>query len=309
VHLKAAIDTYGHTAPLKDGTVGVDGLEFEFVDVQPIIAAFRRMVRALEFDMCEMAITTYMTALAYGKPLIALPIFVHRLFNHSALTCNTRSGVTRPAHLAGRRAGVRAYTVTQGVWSRGLLDAEYGVDPDSVTWVLVDEEHVQEFNYPPNVERRLGQNLGALLRDREIDAAIGAGALDAPYIQPLIPDAAAAEEAWSRRVGFSPINHLIVLHRRVYDTDPWLAQALFDAFTTAKTQSLDRLAREGASSASDEHVMRLASIAGGDPLPYGIDANRAALETIIDYAYRPHVLPRRYTPEELFAPVETGRMK
>jgi 4,5-dihydroxyphthalate decarboxylase len=304
LRLNTAIDTYGHTAPLKSGALAVDGLEFEFVEVRPIIAAFRRMVRALEFDVCEMAITTYMTALAYGKPLIALPIFVHRLFNHSALTYNTRSGITGPGDLSGRRVGVRAYTVTQGVWSRGLLRTDYAVDLDSVTWVLVDEEHVREFKYPPNVTTISGKTLNDLLVQGEIDAAIGAGASDSPDVQLLIPNPLVAEDEWARRVGFTPINHLVVLRKPLYDAAPWIAQALYDTFATAKAESFARIAREGPSSASDVHVSRLAAVSKGDPLPYGIEPNRSALETIIEYAFGQQVLPRRYSPEELFAPVK-----
>jgi 4,5-dihydroxyphthalate decarboxylase len=303
VQLTTAIDTYGHTAGLKDGSIQAAGIEFNFVEVEPIIAAFRRMVRGLEFDVSEMAITTYMTARAYDKPLIALPIFVHRLFNHSALSINTRSGISAPRDLEGRRVGVRAYTVTQGVWSRGLLSSEYGLDLDKVTWVLVDEEHVQEFRYPPNVTTVKGATLNELLVRGDIDAAIGAGSNESPDIQSLIPGAVAAEEEWGRRVGFSPINHLVVLKRSLLDANPWLAQAMFDAFSTAKARSFARIEKDGPTTPSDRHVLRLKAIVGGDPLPYGIASNRAALHTIIDYAYQQHVLPRRYSPEELFAPV------
>jgi 4,5-dihydroxyphthalate decarboxylase len=302
--LRTAIDTYGHTAPLKDGAVVPSGIDFEFVEVRPIIAAFRRMVRQMEFDLCEMAITTYMTAITYGKPLVALPVFLHRLFNHGALSYNVKSGIQSPSDLAGRRVGVRAYTVTQGVWTRGLLRDDYGVEPDGVTWVIVDEEHVAEFNYPPNVERRVGDKLGDLLVAGEIDAAIGAGAVDSPDVQPLLPNAAEAEAEWGRRMGFAPINHLLVVQTPRFEAEPWIAQSLYDAFSRAKAESLARIAREGGSTPSDQHIQRLAAITGlADPIPYGIEPNRKALETIIDYAYTQHILDKRFSPVELFAPI------
>lgn len=305
--LKTAIDTYGHTAPLKDGSIAPTGIAFAHEEVQPIIAAFRRMVRGLEFDVCEMAITTYITARAYNKPITALPIPVLRMLNHSAMAYNVKSGITKPKDVEGKRMGVRAYTVTQGVWCRGLLASEYGVDPDKVTWVLVDEEHVQEFQYPPNVVRaEAGKTLAGLLAAGEIDACIGAGAVDSPDVKPLIPDARDAEVAWSRRVGYTPINHLIVVKNDLLAAEPWIAPALFEAFKAAKERSLARIKAQGPSSPSDQQVLRNMEIVGGDPLPYGVEPNRTTIEAVIAHAHQQHILPRRYAPEELFAANTVG---
>src|SRR5215510_5040913 len=134
--LKTAIATYPHTQGLKDGTVTAPGIQFEHLEITPIIAAFRRMCRALEFDVSEMAITTYLTARAYHKPFTALPVFVVRQFHHAPIVYNVQSGVTSPKDLEGKKVGVRAYTVTTGVWARGILATEYDVDLSKVTWVL-----------------------------------------------------------------------------------------------------------------------------------------------------------------------------
>src|SRR5437867_89218 len=176
--LKTAIATYPHTQGLKDGTVTAPGIQFEHLEISPIIAAFRRMCRSLEFDVAEMAITTYLTAKAYNKPFTALPVFVVRQFHHSPIVYNVRSGVASPRDLEGKKVGVRAYTVTTGVWARGILATEYGVDLGKVTWVVVDEEHVQEYQKPANVEERPGANLGELLMKGELAAAIGVGAVE-----------------------------------------------------------------------------------------------------------------------------------
>src|ERR671925_61187 len=163
--LKTAIATYPHTQGLKDGTVTAPGIQFEHVDITPIVAAFRRMCRALEFDVAEMAITTYLTARAYHKPFTALPVFVLRQFHHSPIVYHVKSGVESPRDLEGKKVGVRAYTVTTGVWVRGILATEYGVDLSKITWVLADEEHVEEYHkdYPSNVIYQAGANLGAMV--------------------------------------------------------------------------------------------------------------------------------------------------
>src|SRR6478672_10800949 len=182
---KTALVTYPHTQPLKDGTVVPRTFTFDFEDMPVIIKAFRRMVRTLEFDVSEMAITTYLTAKAHGKAFTALPVFVMRQFHHTPIVYNVKSGVKSPRDLEGKKVGVRAYTVTTGVWARGILASEYGVDLSKVTWVVVDEEHVQEYQKPANVEERPGANLGQMLAKGELAAAIGAGTVDSPDILPL----------------------------------------------------------------------------------------------------------------------------
>src|SRR6266536_3242300 len=185
--LKTAIATYPHTKGLKDGTLSVPGVQFEHVEISPIIGAFRRMCRTLDFDVCEMAITTYLTAKAHDKPFTALPVFVLRQFHHSPIVYNIKSGVQSPKDLEGKKVGVRAYTVTTGVWTRGSLATEYGVDLDKITWVVVDEEHVQEYRKPANVMERPGANLAELLLKGELAAAIGAGKVSLPMSGRSLP--------------------------------------------------------------------------------------------------------------------------
>src|SRR5580698_1418390 len=139
LRLSAAIATYGHTKTLKCKQEQPTGCELDFVEVEPIIAAFRRMVRTLEFDVCELAPTTYLAARDADIPVTALPIFLMRRFHHGDMVCRPGSGISAPKDLEGRKVGVRAYTVSTGVWARGILQHEYGVDPDSITWVVDDE--------------------------------------------------------------------------------------------------------------------------------------------------------------------------
>src|SRR5687767_3138862 len=160
--LKTAIATYPHTKALKDGSVKPQSFNFDFVEVSPIIAAFRRMIRTLEFDISEMAISTYLCARAFNKPITAIPVFPLRAFHHGGIVINTKSGVQNPKDLEGKRVGVRAYTVTGGLWVRGILQSEYGVDPSKITWVVADEEHVQEYPLPSNVETKPGADLAAM---------------------------------------------------------------------------------------------------------------------------------------------------
>src|SRR5882724_3843558 len=301
--LKTAIATYPHTKGLKDGTVSVPGVQFEHVEVSPIIGAFRRMCRTLEFDICEMAITTYVTGKAHDKPFTALPVFLVRQFHHSPIVHNVKSGVQSPKDLEGKKVGVRAYTVTTGVWARGILATEYGVDLSKVTWVLADEEHVEEYHkaYPANVVYQAGANLGAMVASGELAAAIGAGRVDSPDVKPLIPNAREAEAAWYRKTGLYPINHTVVVKDSLLQADPTLAPRLFDAFKEAKAVFLRQLSTGAELSSEAQTLAQRRSLVGDDPLPYGLARNRKAIEAVIQFAQDQKILPRQVNPEEMFA--------
>jgi 4,5-dihydroxyphthalate decarboxylase len=300
--LSTAIATYPHTKALKDGTVSAPGVQFEHLDISPIIVAFRRMCRGLEFDVSEMAITTYLTAKAYQKPFTALPVFVLRQFHHAPMVYNVKSGVTSPKDLEGKKVGVRAYTVTTGVWARGILATEYGVDLTKVTWVLNDEEHVEEYHqkYPTNVVYQAGANLGTMVANGELAAAIGVGRVDSPDVKPLIPNAREAEASWYRKTGIYPINHTVVVKDALLQADPTLATRLFNAFKEAKAAFLQRLSVGAELSGEEQALAQRRSLVGDDPLPYGLARNRSALEAVIRFAHEQQILPRLVSPEEMF---------
>src|SRR4029077_9028848 len=177
--------TQGNNAALKDGTVKPKSFELDFVEVNPVINAFRRMVRGLEFDISEMAITTYICARAHGKAFTALPIFLVRAFHHGAIVYNTKGGITGPKDLEGKKVGVnRGYTVTTGLWARSILQHQYGVDLGQITWVLSGDEHVAEYQPPPNVVPiEKGKKMEEMLVAGETRAAFGVQ-VDSPDVKP-----------------------------------------------------------------------------------------------------------------------------
>lgn len=302
LQLKTAIGAYGHTARLRDGTVRLEGIDFDFIKVEPIIAAFRRMIRTLEFDVSEMAITTYLCAKSFKKPITGLPIFLLRSFPHVGISYNVRSGIREPKDLEGKRVGVRAYTVTSGLWARGMLKTEYGVDLDKVTWVIFDEEHVQEYRAPANVVSMLGKNLGDMLLSGQIDAAVGAGDLKSEEVKPLFPDAAARDADFYRRTGVYPINHMLVVRDEHLEQNPWIAEALFAAFKMAKESYLADLRKGAGQPGSDDRLLRVRDLVGDDPLPYGVKPNIKALEWVIKFNVDQRIIPEQVPVESLFVP-------
>ena len=299
--LQTALVNYGHTKALIDGELSSPRVDIEHVEVSPITTAFRRMVRTLDYDVSEMALSTYLCARDHGKPITALPIFVLRRFEHGQIVYNVNSGIQGPGDLAGRKVGVRGYTVTPGVWVRGILSMGYGVDLDSVTWVLSGDEHVAEYVAPTNVVSAPdGADLGAMLLSREIDAAIGAGNVDSEDIQPLIPGPFDAGAAFYRDTGIYPISHHLVVKDEVLEANPWLPEELFRLFTTAKDDYLSELASNGPQNNQDEALVRMQQVIGPDPLLYGVAPNRKSLESFIEFNVEQKVISKRVDLEELF---------
>src|SRR5262245_59137785 len=210
--LKTVTRTQGNNRALKDGTVKSKTFEFQFEEVDPLIAAFRRMVRGNEFDVCEMAITTYICAKAHGKPMTAVPIFLVRAFHHGAILVNTKAGIRTPKDLEGKRIGVnRGYTVTTGVWARSVLQEEHAVDLSKITWVLSGDEHVAEYRPSKNVVPiEKDKKMADMLVSGELVAAIG---LEVKHqdVQPLISSPLEVGLTMLRRNGHYPINHLVVI--------------------------------------------------------------------------------------------------
>lgn len=301
---KTAIATYGHTASLKDGTVTPAGFEFDFEEVPVIIQAFRRMVRGLEFDISEMAITTYICARAHGKRFTAIPVFPVRGLHHGAIVYNANTGVRTPKDLEGKKVGVnRGYTVTTGLWARSILQDEYGVDLDRITWVLSGDEHVAEYLPPSNVVPIApGQTFEDLLLSGELVAAVGAAKVEAPHIKPLIPDAREAGMRALRGRGLYPINHTIVVRDELLDAHPTLAAGIFHAFAEAKRLYLDRLRDTPVpqATAADTLYRSIMEITG-DPLPYGIEPNRPMLEAVIRHSVTQRILAKPLAVDDLFA--------
>jgi 4,5-dihydroxyphthalate decarboxylase len=274
--MKALLGDYPVTAALKRGEVRSDRVRLEFADIRPPSAGFKRVVRDLEFEVAELAITTFLMAMAAGKPYRLLPAVVVGRLQHSFLVHNAERGPLAPGDLPGRRVGVRSYSVTTGMWLRGILAEDHGVDCGRITWVTFEEAHVAEFRDPPNVERApAGKEITAMLLAGEIDAAIvGDGKPADPRIRPVIPDPEGAARAWRARTGAIQINHMVAVKDSVSGED-----------------------------AAEVARMLEASIrAAGSPdmNPFGIEANRRNLEVAIDYVHRQRLIPRRYRVEELF---------
>jgi len=250
---------------------------FEFAPFKGNVAGqFQRVVRKLEFDVAEIALMTFLIAKAHGKPYRLLPFTVMARYQHPFLKFNPeRTPGLKPGDLAGRRVGVRSYSVTTGAWIRHILAGDYGVDLAKIKWVTFEEAHVAEFVDPPNVERAsAGKEIKAMLLAGELDAAILGDSAPDPRLQPLIADAEAAGRRWSEKHHAIQLNHLVSVKNTV---SPAVADEVFEFLVESK------------------------EAAGNPPLlPHGLEANRRNLEVAIDCAHQQNLIPRRFRVEELF---------
>jgi 4,5-dihydroxyphthalate decarboxylase len=321
--LKIAIATYGHTRAVKSKDAPIEGIEPDFIEVVPIIGAFRRMVRDLEFDICEMAPTTYMIARARGAPYIALPIFLMRRFHHGGFVVRPDAGITKPKDLEGKKAGVRAYSVTTGVWTRGIFVNEYSLDSSKVTWVVDDEEHVSTLKLPPNVVHAPeGKSLQGMMKAGEIQAGFtgpaGVGRAGPPIsgwdkaseaaaaadtYPELIANVEQVEADWFRRTGIYPIHGLIVVKDEHVSRYPWLARSLMNAFVASKKPYLDDLKGGRGDSPEDKRYRKFLSLMS-DPLPYGMAANRPSIEALVTYSLQQELIPSRPQLDQVFIDID-----
>jgi 4,5-dihydroxyphthalate decarboxylase len=282
--LHALVGDYPVTAALKSGAVRSPLVALDFADVRPVSAAFKRTVRDLEFDVSELAIVTYLLAKANGKPLTLLPAVLVGRFQHPLIVYNAERGPLDPGDLAGKRVGVRSYSVTTGAWIRGILADEYGIQPEQIRWLTFEEAHVAEFRDPPNVTRApAGAKLVELLLAGEIDAAIvGDGPPSDPRIRTLLPDPAAAARAWHAKHGAIQVNHLVVVKDSLVRAHPEAVREIYRLLVESKRAA--GLPRPGEL----------------DLNPFGVEANRRNLEVAIDCCHRQGLIQRPYTVDELF---------
>lgn len=296
--------TQGNNTALKTGEVRPKTFDFDFIEFPILVDAFRIMVREHRFDICEMAITTYITAKAHGKKFTAIPVFLVRGFHHGAIMVNTKAGIKAPKDLEGKRVGVnRGYTVTTGVWARSVLQREHGVDLSKVTWVLSGDEHVAEYKAPDNVlPMDKSKTMAEHLASGDLVAAIGVES-DHPDIAPLLANGAEIGLEALRDHGYYPINHLIVIKDEIWQHNPGLATDVFNAFAEAKQKYVAALkaGRIEKLDAADRLHLKVMEVMP-DPLPYGIETSRAMIEELIENAITQGIITQKMNVDDLFIP-------
>ncbi len=280
--LFSMIGEYPNTKALRSGAIKSDTVEFEFDDVKVPNTAFKPLVREAKYDCSEVAINTFLQAKYYNKPYILLPATIVGRGQIHNLVYNTERGKLSPTDLHGKRVGVRAYTQTTGMWVRGMLAELYGMDVSKVNWVTFEDGHIAEYKDPPFVTRApAGKQLMQMLLDGELDAAIITDRTD-PRVKPLIPDAEEVNRKWAETHGGVPINHMLVMRDSIVQSRPDVAKEVYRVVKES---------RQATDSSKDGKL---------DPLRFGIENVRRALELAIEMSLVQKFIFRRLSVDELF---------
>jgi 4,5-dihydroxyphthalate decarboxylase len=282
VKLHTLLGSYPNVVALKDGRVKSDLIEFDFPDFPVPNKGFKPLVREHRFDLGELAIVTFLQAKSYGLPYTLIPATVLGRGQLQTVAYNSERGTMKPSDLNGKRFGVRSYTQTTGIWVRGILAEDYGVDWSKVQIITMEDPHVAQYKDPPFVQRAPEtKQLPQMLIDGEVDAALIGEKFPDPRFKTLVPDADAANRTWAENNGGVPVNHMLVIRDTIAKSRPDVVEEVFRVFREA------RQADAGSKGALD-------------PYRFGVEANRASLERIIDYAVRQQMIPRKFTVDELF---------
>lgn len=311
---------YDRTRGLLEGRIQPDGIDLTYLDM-PVEETFFRMLRHQEFDAAEMSLSSYTVSLFKpDRPFIAIPVFPSRFFRHSCIYVNTRSGIREPKDLIGKKVGNPEYQMTAPVWIRGILQDEYGVPVDGVTYYQGGEEEPNrpeklKLDLPPNIKvQPIGERdtLAAMLRDGAIDAFYTAR-MPSTYragglgdVRRLFENYMEVEQAYYRKTKIFPIMHTVAIRRSLYEQYPWIAMSLYKAFVQAQRETYEDLYVTAALKAMlpwlTRHVEDARSLMGDDFWPYGFAPNRETLATFLRYHHEQGLSKRRLQPEELFAP-------
>ena len=311
LELTAAFGDYDRTSPLKTGDVRPKGVNLRVVTLPPS-EIFFRMCRYREFDLSEMSMGAHMFLIGAGEsPFVGMPAFPSRVFRHSMVYANADSGVEEAADFNGRRVAIREWGMTAVVWIVGILEEEYGLDPSAVEWVAALEPRVP-VPMPPGARVRYmkrGRTISDMLESGEVDGALVHQAPacflnGSPRVKRLFPDYRAVETAYYRRTGIHPMMHCVVLRRAIHKRNPWVLRSVYEAMREAREKTLAALSDNGALSAMIPFLPAVMdetrALFGENFWPYGVEANRRALEKLAAYAHRQGLTPRPLEVEELF---------
>jgi 4,5-dihydroxyphthalate decarboxylase len=310
IALSLALNNYDHVRDVLSGAVRADGIDLLPLEL-PIEEIFYRFTKFREWDVSEMSFGKVVSLMSDQRPeIVALPVFVSRVFRHSAIYVREGVGIQKPKDLEGKRVGLPEWAQTAGIYVRGMLAHEYGVDLARIQWFQAgvrEPGRVEkvELKLPPGVsiQRMAEKTLVGMLAAGELDAVMTAREIDAPR---LFRDYRSVEAEYWKKTRIFPIMHVLVVKREVYERDRWIAMNLFKAFDEARRRSMARVREFGLSHLPvawmPDHTKQWIALAGDDFWPYGIEPNRPTLEAFFQYSYEQGVAKKRLTMEDVFAP-------
>jgi 4,5-dihydroxyphthalate decarboxylase len=323
--LTCAISEYDHVRDVVSGRVRPEGISLSCL-IMPVEEIFYRALRFQEFDVSEMSMGRYVSIFSRGDcPFVAIPVFPSRMFRHSSIYVRINGPVKQPGNLKGKRIGIPEWAQSAGIYTRGMLEQQFGVALQDVEWVQagIDEKGREEevAIRPPagvvltNVTDR---TLNDMLLSGQIDAVMSAHPPQCfergdPNIGRLFENFMDLESVYWQATDIFPIMHTVLLRRDLFERHRWIAMNLLKAFTEAKQRSIARMSEVTAARIplpwAFEHVRRTKERFGEDYWPYGVEKNRTTLAAFLKFSFEQGVTQRALSPEELFPAEVQSRFK
>ena len=318
LQISIAMGDYDRNRALFDGRVQIDGCDPVYMLLSPEEMFFRAM-RSRDFDITELSFSSYLVKHAQGDcPYIAVPVFLSRAFRHTSIYVR-KDRIRTPQDLKGKRVGIPEYQLTAIVWARSILQDDYGIHPEDVTWVRggIDTPGRPEkikLNLPAGVHVEAapeGTTISQLLDAGEIDGFIAprppsGAALQNPHVGWLFDDPTAVAKDYYRRTGIFPIMHVVGIRKEIAAAHPWLPGAVFKAFNASKVAALELLADTSATKVTlpfvEEQLKAAKDLLGEDFWSYGVQANRNTLQAFLKHHHAQGLSSRLVEVDELFHP-------
>lgn len=315
--LNIACWDYDRTRPLTDGRVQPEGINLDITVLRPR-EIFPRMLQDQEFHASEMSLASYVILKARDQcPFVAIPVMLSKIFRHDCIYVRPDAGINEPADLRGKRIGLPQYSSTAGVFIKGLMQHEYGVSPQEMTWFMGGQDTPAPAPLVP-LDLPADIHLEFIPEDKTLEGMLADGELDAlfatyipnlflsgsPTIARLFPNFKEVEQDYYGRTGIFPIMHTVVIRQDVHQEHPWVARSLYEAFTEARDLAVNGLYDTDALRVSlpflIDHLEETWRVFGQDYWAYGVEPNRPALEALARYVVEQGLAPRVVGPEELF---------
>jgi 4,5-dihydroxyphthalate decarboxylase len=318
LQISVAMGDYDRNRELYDGRVQIDGCNPVYMLQSPEEMFFRAM-RSRDFDVTELSFSSYLVKHSRGEsPYIAVPVFLSRAFRHTSIYVR-KDRIRQPADLKGKRIGIPEYQLTAIVWARSILQDDYGISPEDVTWVRggIDTPGRPEkikLDLPPGVKIESapeGKTISDLLNEGEIDGFIAprppsGAAMHNPHVGWLFDDPTAVAKDYYRRTGIFPIMHVVGIRKELAQQHRWLPGAVFKAFSQSKHKALELLEDTSATKVTlpfvEEQLKAARDTLGHDFWSYGVDANRKTLDAFLHHHHAQGLSSKRMAIEELFDP-------
>jgi 4,5-dihydroxyphthalate decarboxylase len=315
---------FEHVTGLAAGLVVINGRKVDFQagaigDLNSHVFSGPRTL-----DVTEIGLSPYLLAFANEafRAYSLIPVFPLRTFRHKSIFVNTDSGIASPADLRGKRIATPGYSSTSLTWIRGIMQHEYGVQPEEIEWVLSAQDSAAEVGGTASKQERLfpdgltlsegpiGKDESDLLADGDVDALFHAAEPRAyveghPKVRRLFADPRQTERDYFGKTGIFPIIHAVAIRNDLIERDPQFPRAVFEAYSNSKRQAYAEMRKKWFLRAMPwfaEELDATIALMGENFAPYGVEANRKALQTLFRYWHEQGLASREVEVDEIFEP-------